>query len=112
MIYREAMDAASGRKRNKNMSVRAKFVVNQIERSQNGGYRENGQYDSSLKTEVSTIKLLPVSGGSEENKKFFAWTPTGEIQLGTINPEAAKQFELGKAYYVDFTPADVVEVAV
>lgn len=77
------------------MSVRAKFKVDSIERSKH--YGEG--------SEMQTIKMTPVYGNSEENKKFYAASPSGQIHLGTINPEAAKQFELGKEYYVDFTPA-------
>ena len=52
------------------------------------------------------VTLLPVTYGSEENKKFFELTPYGSIQMGTINPDAIKQFEVGKEFYVDFTPAE------
>lgn len=76
------------------MSVRAKFYVTAVERTK--GY--NGK-------ELSTIKLNPVTSGSDENKKFYDASPCGNIHLGTVNPEAANQFELGKEYYVDFTPA-------
>ncbi len=38
----------------------------------------------------------------EENKKFFRYTPSGQISIGTLNPAAWQQFELGKEYYVDF----------
>lgn len=55
---------------------------------------------------VYGITMYAVVDGSEENKKFFAATPSGSINLGTINPEAAAQFEPGKEYYVDFTPAE------
>jgi hypothetical protein len=55
---------------------------------------------------VVDINLSPVTGGSEENDRFFASTPTGTITLTTVNMEAAKQFENGKEYYVDFTPAE------
>lgn len=79
------------------MSVRAKFIVNSITRTKH--------WDAN-KGEVQTIKLSPVYGNSDENKKFFEATPAGNIELGTVNEEAAKQFELGKAYYVDFTPAE------
>lgn len=51
------------------------------------------------------VHMLPVTSGSEENKAFYEWTPSGSIDLGTINPVAAEQLELGKEYYVDFTPA-------
>lgn len=52
------------------------------------------------------IVLSPVTGGSEENKKFFKWTPSGRIELGVVNAEAAALFEPGKEYYIDFTPAE------
>lgn len=51
------------------------------------------------------IHLGPVVTGSRENEHFYDLTPGGSIELFTINPEAAKQFELGKEYYVDFSPA-------
>ena len=75
--------------------VRAKFTVIAIERSK--------AYDG---REVQTIKLRPVTDGSDENKEFFAYTPSGSIELGTVNAEAAGEFELGKQYYVDFTAAE------
>ena len=50
--------------------------------------------------------LHPVTSGSEENDKFFKWTPGGAISLQIVNPEAAKEFQVGKSFYVDFTPAD------
>jgi hypothetical protein len=79
------------------MSVRAKFICNSI--------TSQKHWDSS-KGETKTIKLTPVTSGSEENKAFYEATPSGSIQLLTLNEEAAKNFELGKSYYVDFTPAE------
>jgi len=52
------------------------------------------------------VTLHPVTCGSEENDKFFEFTPYGAITMGVINPEAIKQFEIGKEFYVDFTPAE------
>lgn len=83
------------------MSVRAKFTVNSIIRTLGSTYVD-GKY---VAKEVQTIKLYPVSGGGDENKAFFASTPTGSIELGAVNLEAANQFELNKEYYIDFTPA-------
>jgi NAD/NADP transhydrogenase beta subunit len=40
-----------------------------------------------------------------ENKLFYAATPSGEITMRVVNPDAAKQFTPGKCYYVDFTEA-------
>lgn len=77
------------------MIVRAKFKV--IEFTRREGWSGN--------KEIHGIKLHPVTGGSEENKSFFAATPSGTIELCCCNPDAVNQFELGKEYYVDFTPA-------
>ena len=77
------------------MSVRAKFKVTRIERSL---WRKG--------VEVQTIVLLPVTSGSEENAQFYESTPSGEVKLGTVNAEAAAQFELEGEYYIDFTKAE------
>jgi hypothetical protein len=53
----------------------------------------------------SAVKMEPVYAGSEENKEFFSYTPSGHIELGIINPAAAKQFEPGKEYYIDIQEA-------
>lgn len=71
------------------MTVRAKFKCESVADSQD---------------DSTTIRLTAVVDGSEENKKFFKWTPNGSITIGTVNEEAAKQFEVGKEYYVDFIP--------
>jgi hypothetical protein len=71
------------------MSVRAKFKVHSITATEAG----------------SQIKLQPVVGGSPENEKFFKYTPSGSIDIGTVNPEASSQFKSGQEFYVDFTPA-------
>lgn len=70
------------------MSVRAKFKCTSKEANPHG----NGDL----------VRLDPVIDGSEENKRFYSYTPGGQIQLGTVNPQAAEQFEVGQEYYVDF----------
>jgi len=52
------------------------------------------------------LYLSPVVGGSEENKEFFKWTPGGCVYFYVVDPSTANQFELGKSYYVDFSPAE------
>lgn len=77
------------------MSVRAKFTVQSITRQKGwGGHAE-----------VQTIRLQPVGGGSDEDKKFFAATPSGQVELGVVTAEAGNYFELGASYYLDFTRA-------
>ena len=61
--------------------------------------------DKSGSENDTQIKLEAVTSGSEENKTFFKYTPSGQISMGTINKEAAAQFEVGKEYYIDFSPA-------
>lgn len=85
------------------MRTRAKFVVQSITRTQGTVWGNDGK---PVQQEVQTIRLYPVTGGTDENKQFFASTPSGTIELGTVNIEAAKLFELNKPYYVDFTPAE------
>lgn len=57
-------------------------------------------------TAAAAVKFLAVTSGSPENEKFFKWTPNGSLDIGTINEEAAAEFEPGKEYYLDITPAD------
>ena len=71
-------------------SVRAKFKCVQVTQTESG----------------DRVQLAPVVGESPENKDFFKWTPSGQIEMGIMNPEASKQFIPGKEYYVDFTLAD------
>ncbi|MEZ7524022.1 hypothetical protein [Burkholderia vietnamiensis] len=77
------------------MSVRAKFKVTQTSQREHWD-KQKGQ--------IHEVTLMPVTGGSPENETFYAATPCGQIQLGTINDEAAKHFQLGAEVYVDFTP--------
>ena len=56
-------------------------------------------------SDSKTIRLEAVIDGSSENKEFFRWTPSGQITIGCVNEQASRQFEVGKEYYVDFTPS-------
>jgi hypothetical protein len=78
------------------MPVRAKFRV-------------NSKSEPSSEGDVANISLGAVYDGSEENKRFFKYTPSGQIQMGTINAEAANQFEVGDEFYVDFTKVPKVQ---
>lgn len=51
----------------------------------------------------ATITLQPVTSGSQENDKFFAATPGGQVELSVVNEDAARQFEVGGDYYLDFS---------
>lgn len=75
--------------------VRAKMVCTKIEmyHGQSGG----------------TVRLTPVMGTSLENKTFWKSSPSGAIELNTINPDAFARFALGEEYYVDFTRVSPVQ---
>ena len=51
------------------------------------------------------LAFYTVYAGSEENDKYFKATPSGSFTLQTVNSAAAANFEIGKQYYVDFSPA-------
>lgn len=44
--------------------------------------------------------------GSDENNTYAKFSPSGVLQLQVANPALIGKFEVGKEYYLDFTPAD------
>lgn len=88
-------------------TVRAKFYCQSITTSL-GTTRnsETGQYEPAMQ---KSIEMSPVYGNGDpnhENTKFWEASPSGSLKLGVINQAAAEQFEVGKEYYLDFTPAE------
>lgn len=83
------------------MTVRAKFFVEYIRHIDVPG---TDQY--------AMITMKPVfgtyAGGDDEgtNKSWSKWTPSGHLSITITNPDAIDQFEIGKAYYLDFAPVD------
>ena len=80
------------------MAVRAKMRVT--------GVHDMTSVTGDGQVQTKQITMQPVYGGDDdkENQQWSRWTPSGELRLAITNPEAFKQFELGKAYYVDFNP--------
>jgi hypothetical protein len=90
------------------MKVRAKFKVDAINRSMGCKAEIVDGKTKYVPAEIQTVVMSPVYGNGDpnhENTKFWQASPSGKLELGCINHEAAKQFELGKEYYIDFTPA-------
>jgi hypothetical protein len=96
--------------------VRAKFRVNEVRRSttqrqkkdENNNPVKNESGAQVYETvEIQTIHMTPVysSDPKSENAKFWDSSPSGKLELGVINLDAAKYFELDKEYYIDFTLA-------
>jgi len=54
----------------------------------------------------SEVKLSPVTSGSEENKSFSMYTPSGSLSMHITNPDALGFFEPGKEFVLDFIPAN------
>jgi hypothetical protein len=75
------------------MDVRAKFSCSSVTKFKSGW----GDYPIHY-----NFKFQVVSSGSEENKKFFAATPSGILELSALKEDL---FEVGKEYYLDFSPA-------
>lgn len=71
-------------------SVRAKFYVDHV---------------TKYKGEHGSVVLLPVTSGSEENKTFWKYTPSGKLEM-TINSSALDAFTPGQEFYLDFTPVE------
>jgi hypothetical protein len=67
-----------------------------------GKYNNDGKYESGI---VYNYRFQAVTGGpgaDEEDKKFFASTPSGTIELQAVRDDL---FEINEEYYLDFTPA-------
>ena len=86
------------------MIVRAKFYCTSVLKTiQHVTNPETGKYEPKT---VYTYKFQAVSSGSDENKKFFASTPTGSVELSAIREDLFKIFE---EYYLDFSVAEKAE---
>lgn len=73
------------------MTIRCKFKLEQI---------------THLANDARSCKWTAVSSGSEENKQFFKWTPSGELNVYSVNAAAVDSLKLGAEYYLDITPAN------
>lgn len=79
------------------MNVRAKFRVESITKSAGGGV---------------LVEMAPVTSGSEENRTFWKYTPSGSLKMSlTAGIPAADAFEPGQEFYLDFTPVLAAEPA-
>lgn len=52
------------------------------------------------------IELQAVTRTTPENEAFFKYTPMGKLEMALLKGETAELFEVGKEYYIDFTPAE------
>lgn len=90
------------------MSVRAKMFV-----STKSHYKhiknDGSEVEAASLTLYGVYRGVPspdgrTVNGVPENQIFGEATPGATIQLTIVNPDAHRQFEIGKEYYVDFSP--------
>jgi len=72
--------------------IRAKFLCQSVTKSNNSGDPGHPY--------LYTYKFSAVTSGSDENKRFWRWTPSGFVELSSVLVDA---FEPGKEYYLDFS---------
>lgn len=82
------------------MAVRCKFKLT--------NRAESVHTDSGVSFTFSAVNRHDVSNEQQiaEDSVFGKWTPDGRIEVTIKNPDAIKQFQIGKSYYVDFEPAE------
>ncbi len=78
------------------MNVRAKFQCQSI----------NHIMTHSPGEQTAILTFAPVYGNGKENESWSKYTPQGKLEMTVTNPAAVAAFEVGKSYYLDFTPAD------
>jgi len=86
------------------MTVRAKLQVLEIKHHHVHAPRKDPTVPESVHVEIRAVPVNSASG--KENESWSKWTPSGELKLTITNPPAADFFEIGREYYVDFTPAE------
>ena len=52
---------------------------------------------------AASVVLTPVVGGTDENKEFWKYTPSGKLEFNYVNENV--KFIPGKTYYLDVTEA-------
>lgn len=77
--------------------IRAKFNVAEVTRYGNGG--------------GGKVVLLACTTGSEENKSFSQYTPSGKIEMNVTVPEVLDQFQSMGEYYIDFEKVEAAPAA-
>ena len=82
--------------------MRCKMVIGEVAESMGSKPDADGKW---ITCKFKTVKMLAVSGGSDENKRFWSATPSGKLDLTCVHPDAIEGMEVGKEFYVDISPA-------
>lgn len=78
-------------------TIRAKMSVSSVTR--------NADNVGNISSE--TVTLNAVYGGSDENKQWSKWTPSGSLTLTINNSDAFGRLLPGQFYFVDMIPTDI-----
>ncbi len=87
------------------MKVRAKFRVTAIK--QTLGHVRDDAANKYVEKPLDEVEFGAVT--DDANKTWSQYTPSGSLKLCMTNPEATGAFEIGKFYFLDFTPAPAAE---
>lgn len=84
--------------------IRAKFRCEAVTGHAGTRVKKDGSgYEGCKHAEV--VKLAPVFAVDGPNKAWSEATPSGVVEMTITNFEAMGKFEVGKDYFIDFTPA-------
>lgn len=72
--------------------VRAKFIVT-----------SHTIYGRATTNVLITMNAV-YDDNTEENKRFYQWTPSGTFSMTTSNENVVKNMQPGSVFYLDFTP--------
>lgn len=76
------------------MATRCKFQCQSVRKYKH--YNPDPPY-------VYEAEFSAVTSGSDENKSFFASTPSGKLNVSTYRDDV---FQPGKSYYIDISEAE------
>lgn len=83
------------------MAVRAKFKVESVQEHRNSSDGDAGPVTG----QDITFSAVYGEDGSA-NAEWSKWTPSGQLRMYVTNERVFGEFEAGREYYLDFTPAD------
>lgn len=80
-------------------TMRAKFRVHRVEKQHTTDGTQYAEH-------VVAGPVFPNDDPEAENTKFWAATPSGQLDLYLSNPDVYGVLKQGKCFYLDFTPAE------
>lgn len=80
--------------------MRAKFVINSVERSGSAEW----QSETLKMSAVAKSDRYP-SDGADEDNTYAKFSPQASLTLTIANPALIGKFNPGEKFYLDFTPA-------